>query len=95
MPVLFVIEDEAHAEQCSEHTTLAEAVDRLKQLSVLPWDAEPNLAPCTSWKTCGRRYEIIEYDTTSLPWKERRRIPALEINAKGVHWESDFATRYA
>ena len=92
MPTLFVIEDETHSEQCSKHATLEEAVARLKQLAALPWNEQPNMAPCTSWRTCSRRYEVVEYETGSHPWKERRRIPALEISAKGVSWEKEFAT---
>jgi len=90
MPVLFVIEDEAHAEQCGEHSTLEEAVAKLRQLAGIPWSEEPNVAPCTSWRTCGRRYEIVQYETSSHPWKELRRTPVLEINAKGTFWQKEF-----
>jgi hypothetical protein len=38
MPLLFVIEDEAHAEKGSEHATLQEAIARLKELASIPWD---------------------------------------------------------
>ncbi len=91
MPTRFIVEDEAHAEQCSEHATLAEAVARLKELAGLPWNEQPNVAPCTSWRTCGRRYEIVQYETSSHPWKELRRAAALEISAQGVVWDTEFA----
>ena len=91
MPTRFVVEDEAHAEQCGEHATLEEAVARLKELAGIPWNEEPNVAPCTSWRTCGRRYEIVQYEISSRPWKELRRMPALEINAQGVVWDAEFA----
>ena len=90
MPVLFVIEDQAHAEQCSEHATLDEAVAKLGQLARISWNEKPNVVPCTSWRTCGRRYEIVQYETSSHPWKELGRTPALEINGKGVFWQKDF-----
>jgi hypothetical protein len=84
---MFAIEDELHAEpQDGEHATLAEAVAELRRRAALPWDEVPNVAPCTSWRTCGRAYEIVEYDTSSNPWKELRRIPFLEVNAAGAKW---------
>ena len=61
---------------------MAELVRRSK----LRWDEEPNLAPCMSWKRCGRRYEVVEYDAVETPWREVRRQPVLEINASGVTW---------
>jgi hypothetical protein len=90
MPALFVIEDEAHAEKSSEHPTLSEAMARLKELADIPWDQEPNAPPCTNWRTCERRYEVVEYETSGHPWKELCRTPVLKINAEGVVWESGF-----
>ena len=90
MSTRFIIEDESHAELRSEHSTFAEAVEELKRLSAIPWDQPPNTAPCMSWKTCGRNYEIIEYETSNEPWRQIRRVPAFEINAKGVTWDPDF-----
>jgi hypothetical protein len=83
---MFVIEDELHAEPQGEFATYDEAVGELRRRARLPWDQEPNAAPCESWRTCGRRYEIIQYDTSSRPWKEIRRSPVLEISAAGVAW---------
>lgn len=94
MPVLFVIEDEVHAEKSSEHLTLHEAMGRLKELAVIPWYQEPNKAPCTSWRTCGRHYELVEYETAAHPWEELFRTPALKINAEGSFWESEYKNRY-
>lgn len=83
----FVIEDEAHAEQHSTHETLDEAIAELQRLPAhIPWDKEPNVAPCTNWRKCGRRYEIIAYEIASEPWRQLRRIPALEISYSGVVW---------
>ena len=61
---VFAIEDELHSERVGEHPTLDEAVRELKRLARIPWDAEPNRAPCQNWRNCGRRYEVVEYDET-------------------------------
>ena len=89
MSLRYVIEDEWHAEQHGVHDTFEAAVQELEELARIPWDKDPNLAPCQSWKTCGRRYEIIEYDTRTRPWKFSRRVPALEVSAQGVVWDQD------
>ncbi len=65
---------------------LRAAARELQRLSQLPWDELPNVAPCTGWVTCGRKYEVVEYDTSAQPWHELNRIPALEIDANGVRW---------
>jgi hypothetical protein len=82
----FWIEDEAHAEPQSSHDTFEAAVAELRRLARIPWDSEPNRAPCVGWEKCGRRYEIHEYDTVTTPWTLMREVPALEINARGVQW---------
>lgn len=86
---MFAIEDEKHAEQSGQFSTLDEAVNELRKRANMPWDKQPNAAPCTNWKKCGRDYEIIEYDTSTIPWTTLRRIPALSVNAEGVHWDPD------
>jgi hypothetical protein len=50
-------------------------------------------APCTGWRTCGRRYVINEYDASKVPWQLLRRLPALEVDAKGVRWSPDLPWR--
>jgi hypothetical protein len=85
----FEIYDEVHAESQSHHDTFESAITELKRMAQIPWDQEPNQAPCTSWKTCGRRYEIIEYDITTTPERPLRRVPALEISAQGVVWDAE------
>ncbi len=80
---MWFIEDEAHAElQSGQFETRREAVGELRRRADLSWDTEPNLAPCASWRTCGRRYELIERDGA----EEKSRELALEISAAGVHW---------
>jgi len=83
---MFVIEDETHCEPGSEFASRDAAVSELRRLAELPWDVPPNLAPCMSWRTCGRSYELVEYDDAREPWREIRRTAALEISAEGVRW---------
>jgi hypothetical protein len=84
----WVIEDELHAESQGEFGDVAEALTELRRLAHIPWDQEPNQAPCQSWRTCGRKYELVEFDDGQTPWKELRRTLALEISASGVQWHS-------
>lgn len=84
---MYIIEDQIHAElQDGKFSTFAEALSELRRRALVPWNITPNVAPCISWKTCGRIYEIIEYDDTSTPWKELSRVSALEISSDGVKW---------
>jgi hypothetical protein len=86
----FVIEDEMHAEWCGQFETFAKAVAELKARSLVAWDLPPNVCPCTSWRTCGRDYSIVEYDTATRPWKELRRTPIFGISSGGIRWEPGF-----
>ena len=84
---MFKIEDERHAEpQAGEFATFKAAVAELRRRAQLPWNEAPNVAPCTSWETCGRNYEIGEYDDSKRPWLELARTPALEISRDGAKW---------
>jgi hypothetical protein len=84
---MFKIEDERHAEpQAGEFSSLAAVSSELRRLAQLPWDQAPNVAPCTNWITCGRTYEVVEYDNSTLPWQELKRVPALEVDAQGARW---------
>jgi hypothetical protein len=86
---IFKIEDERHAEiQEGDYVSLAAVAAELRRLAQLPWDQAPNAAPCANWRNCGRTYELIEYDVSTAPWRELRRVPALEVHAKGVRWVS-------
>lgn len=86
MPNIFVVEDQVHAESFGEFPALAEAWDELHRLSLISWNEPPNVAPCQSWQTCGREYEIIEYETATLPWTRIRCLAGLEVSAKGLVW---------
>lgn len=85
MPHRYYIEDELHAEPHSEHGSFAEAVVELQQVAKIPWDKIPNKAPCQGWRTCGRKYEVVEYDP-AMPDEEVSRVSVLEISAEGIVW---------
>ena len=80
---MWIIEDKLHAElQDGEFHTRHDAIAELKRRANLPWDAAPNLAPCTVWQTCGRHYKLIERDGS----KEKSRESALDVSESGVIW---------
>jgi hypothetical protein len=90
MSHLFVIEDELHAEQCGEFPSFDDALSELRRRAEMPWNEPPNQCPCTSWRTCARHYEVIEYDNSSTPWRLLKSTPALRLSADGAQWEKDF-----
>ena len=83
---MFIIEDADHAEWQGEFSDFRDALAELKRRAEIPWDERPNRAPCTSWKTCGRSYEVIEFDTMHIPWKELNRTLVLEVSASSIEW---------
>lgn len=83
---MFVIEDEWHAEWVGEFSSRDEAIEELKRLAELSWDQKPNLCPCTSWRTCGRRYHLVEFDTAGEPWRSLSDEAILEVSAKETAW---------
>jgi hypothetical protein len=42
--------------------TRAEAISELERRALISWNEEPNRAPCTNWRNCGRRYVILEWN---------------------------------
>jgi hypothetical protein len=80
------IEDLSHSEGLGEFSTFQDAVLELERLASIPWDQAPNRAPCTSWRSCGRRYEVIIYDDATEPWSLIEQVPMLEISASAVNW---------
>ena len=83
---MFIIEDERHAEWLGEYSTRSEAVSELQRLASIPWDQTPNQAPCVNWATCGRTYELVQFDDTTTPWQELGREPALNVSKEQVEW---------
>lgn len=87
---MFMIDDDRHAEpQAGEYPTREDALAEIVRRAALGWDEPPNRAPCMSWKTCGREYQIIEYDDSVLPWRTISVEPIMEIGADGVRWLID------
>jgi len=87
---MFVIEDEAHAKpQEGRFETRAQALAELKRGAAIPWNDEPNRAPCANWLNCRRRYELVEYDDTLSSWKELSRNLILNVSAAGTRWIAD------
>jgi hypothetical protein len=82
----FIIDDDLHAEPQGEYQNFDQTFAELKRRARIPWDEPPNVAPCTAWRTCGRVYEVVEYDDSQTPWKELRRTLVLEVSASGVKW---------
>jgi len=85
----FVIEDSLHDERHGEFGDTASAIAELSRRARIPWDQDPNLAPCENWRACGRQYELIEYDDSQEPWKELRRVPVLNVSSVGAKWLTD------
>lgn len=85
---MFVIEDEWHAEWIGEFISRKEAEAELERLAKLPWDEAPNACPCTSWRTCGRCYHLIHFDTSFEPWRVVNDEARLEVSAKATKWLS-------
>jgi len=84
---MFIIEDEMHAEpQKGQFKTFEDAYAEIQRRAAIPWTQKPNRCPCTNWKECERSYQILEYDTTKIPWRELRRTEIMTISAKGVKW---------
>lgn len=85
---MFIIEDIIHAEpQEGEFDSFEGALRELERRASIPWNESPNRCPCNSWETCGRNYQIVEYDSSSLPWTELSRTEVLEIAGNGNEWK--------
>ncbi len=87
---MIVIEDEIHGEQFGEFHALDDAVAELTRLATIRWDQEPNRAPCSSWRTCGREYCLVEFDTSQERWKLLQRVEALMMSAREIRWIDGF-----
>jgi hypothetical protein len=85
---MFVIEDGWHAEWIGEYVSREEAHAELRRLANLPWDAVPNCCPCMSWRTCGRRYHLIEFDASSDTWRRLSDEAVLDVSAEKTEWLS-------
>lgn len=88
--MVVIIEDQMHAEWQERFSSVEDAFEELRRRSLIPWNQEPNRCPCTSWESCHRGYEIIEFDDSKEPWRELRRLGTLEVSSKGAVWLADF-----
>jgi hypothetical protein len=86
---MFVIEDAIHADPVGTYERLDDAIAELRRRAAIPWDERPNQAPCVSSRTCGREYELQEYDASRTPWELLRSVLVLRVSAKGVEWVDD------
>jgi len=86
---VFVIEDELHAERHGKFSSFPQAIAELRRRAAIPWNEEPNRAPCASWEKCGRKYEVIELDDAAGV-REVRRVSVLEVSAAGAKWSDGF-----
>lgn len=93
--MLIVIEDSIHCERIDQCESFEAAVARLEELARLPWDQDPNRAPCTSWRKCGREYQVLEYDDSAIPWKLVRGADVLKVSASAVEWVPGFEEAWA
>ena len=89
------IEDEIHCEQFGPFESFEAAIAELRRRAEIAWDSPPNQAPCTSWQTCGREYQVLEYDARSESWQLLRKTHVLDISAKGVEWVEGFEEAWA
>jgi hypothetical protein len=90
MVAMVIIEDQLHADVGGEFSSFDDALREVRRLARIPWDQEPDRAPCGSWRTCGRAYEIIEYDDTVSGRTVLDRAAIVEIDSEGVRWEDAY-----
>lgn len=85
---MFVIYDQLHADHVGEFAVKEEALAALRRLASGPWDQPLNVAPCMSWRTCGRQYQRVEQDDTTTPRRTLGQEPTLEVSQAEVKWRS-------
>ena len=84
----YFIYDDVHCDMHGRFVTFEEALTELKTRANIPWNEEPNRAPCTSWRTCSRDYSIakMDYDYHTKMWKQVERTSIVDISSSGVVW---------
>jgi hypothetical protein len=89
--VVFVIDDDIHCDLNDRFPTFELALADLRRRAQIPWDQEPNRAPCKQWRTCGRRYVVMEIEKPrGKPSKVLQRVIVLEVSSRGVQWAEGF-----
>lgn len=80
----YIIEDQLHCETIGEFSKPSDAIDEFRRLSNLAWNEDKNLAPCMSYETCCREYELIEYEVNWNEWIELHREAIFDIGSSGI-----------
>ncbi len=86
---MFIIEDTNHAWRSRHFASLSDAIKELQRLARVPWNEEPNWAPCKQWRTRGPLYQLLEVEYGPPRLKLIRSIEVLRINANEVTWLAD------
>ena len=92
---MIYITDDIHCEPRGPYASFEEAIAELRRRASIPWDEEPNCAPCMSWRTCGRNYEVCEYEDGTESSKQLRRVHVLSVSAKRTVWVEGFEQKWA
>jgi hypothetical protein len=87
--VTFELRDDLHDETQGHFGSRNEAIAEAARLAALPWNQPPNLAPCASWESCGRNYEVVEFDTSGESRSVLGVTPVVSIDRDGVRWALD------
>jgi hypothetical protein len=87
---MVAVVDVIHCERQAIFDSFEEAIAELRRRAAIPHDGEPNRAPCTSWRTCGREYHILEYGDATTPWTLLRAVAVLTISADGPEWADGY-----
>ena len=87
---MIYIDDDIHCERAGPYATFEGAIAELRRRASIKWDSFPNRAPCTSWRSCGREYHVLEFDASPERWKLLRKVAVLKVSAKGVEWIEGF-----
>ena len=83
---MFIIEDSLHSETIVESESYEKIIQEIKRISIIPFETEPNVPPCQNHENCKREYDIIEYNTSTDPWVEIKRIPIFSISKNEIKW---------
>jgi hypothetical protein len=88
---LFSIYDEVHSDfgpPPREFANIEDAIRELRRRATVPWNREPNRAPCISWRKCKRRWVLLGESAES--WKEPIWV---DVSHAGVKWAEEIELR--
>ncbi len=87
---MFIICDETHAEYIGgKFATFESALSDICRIAEIPFGTEPNVPPCTGWRRCRRKYQIIEFDDSQEPWQLITTTNIVTITALEINWHYD------